>query len=59
VVVDDFDVPRTLRRPDKAHTPLVVDADAVLAKAVTFERFQPIARWRGKVAKIQDGVQRI
>ena len=33
--------------PFKANPPLVVDADAVLALAVTFERFESVTRQRG------------
>ena len=32
-------------RPEEAHTPLVVDADAVLTRPVTTERLEPVG-WR-------------
>ena len=37
--------------PFEANPPLVVDADAVLALAVTFERFETVAGQSGKVLK--------
>jgi hypothetical protein len=43
MVVDDFDMAWSSFLPDEADAPLVVDQDAVLAGAVAFQRFQPIA----------------
>src|SRR5689334_24733432 len=45
VVIHDFDVFRTGRRPTKTQTPLVVDADAVLTRTVALQRLEAIA-WR-------------
>jgi hypothetical protein len=39
VVVDNFDIESTFCGPFKAHTPLVIDADAVLAFSVAFQGF--------------------
>jgi hypothetical protein len=44
VVVHDFDVSRPGGRPDKAHAPLPIDADTVLAAAIVFQRFELVAR---------------
>lgn len=43
VVVHDFDLIGAIGVPDKADTPLVIDADAVLSFAVPLERFQMVA----------------
>jgi hypothetical protein len=43
MVVYDFDFMGVLIDPTKADAPLVVDADAVLAAAVTLEGFQAVA----------------
>jgi hypothetical protein len=45
MVVYDFDFVDVRLAPDKTDSELVVDADAVLALAIAFERFQTIA-WR-------------
>src|SRR5208282_4390076 len=43
VVVRDLDRRRSFFRPDEANPELVVDPDAVLALAVSFKRFEPVA----------------
>src|SRR6266536_5357254 len=40
VVIDDFDIARTLLGPDEADAPLIVDADRVLPSAISRERFE-------------------
>ncbi len=45
MVVDDFDILSASVLPNKAHPPLVIDADAVLARAVAPQKFEPIAGW--------------
>jgi hypothetical protein len=42
VVIDDLNVLRAFRGPHEAHAPLVVDADTVLAFAVTEKRLQAV-----------------
>jgi len=37
--------------PSKAHTPLFVDADAELARTVSLQRLQAVARWRAEKIK--------
>jgi len=46
MVIDNLDIGGAAIRPDKAHTPLIVDANAVLTGAIPFQGFQSIA-WRG------------
>ena len=43
MVIDYFHVQHTLRHPDEANTPLVIDADAVLNLAFRRQGFEPIA----------------
>jgi hypothetical protein len=57
VIVHDFNLVRTVFTPDKANTPLVVDADAVLILALASERFELIARWNSQVGQHHRGVQ--
>ena len=40
MVVDDFNVVRAVVTPDEAHTPLVVDANAVLPLAIALQHLQ-------------------
>jgi len=42
MVVNNFNIFRSRRRPSKADAPLVVDADGVLTLPAAFEGFQPI-----------------
>jgi len=46
MVIDNLDIGGAAIRPDKAHTPLIVNANAVLTGAIPFQGFQSIA-WRG------------
>jgi hypothetical protein len=56
VVIHYLNISRTLRRPHKAHAPLIIDADAVLPFAVPLQGFEPIARW-GR--QIEQNVRRV
>ena len=49
VVVGDFDVRSSLVCPAKAHAPLVVDPDAVLACPISTQSFEPMRRRNSKV----------
>src|SRR5262245_41413155 len=51
MVIDDFYVrwPRRPTRPLKADSPLVIDANAVLALAVTLQGFEPVTGQRTKI----------
>jgi hypothetical protein len=44
VIVDDFDIGRTLLGPGETDTPLVVDADRVLPASVSRESLEPVRR---------------
>ena len=43
--------------PDETDPPLVIDPDAVLANAVAFQEFQPIARRRKQITQRPRPVQ--
>jgi hypothetical protein len=45
VVVDNFDVRRTLRGPSETDSILVVDSDAKLASPIAFKGFKTIRWW--------------
>jgi hypothetical protein len=45
VIIGDFDGVGVLAFPTETKPVLVVDSDTVLAEAIFFERFEPIA-WR-------------
>lgn len=38
--------------PDKADAISIVDPDTVLPNPISFERFQPIARWNPHIAEV-------
>jgi len=44
MIVNDLDVVSVPTCPNEADPPSVVDTDAMLSLAVTFQRFQPVAR---------------
>lgn len=43
MVIDNLNVVRAVSLPDEADAILIVDADAVLARAIPFQSLQPIA----------------
>jgi hypothetical protein len=53
VVIDNFNIRRTGGAfwPFEANTPLVVDADAVLAFPAALQGLEPVSRQNGKVAE--------
>ncbi len=57
MAIDDRNVVSIPITPHKADAPLIVDANAVLSRAITFERFQSIARRCRKVAQLGGNVQ--
>src|ERR1035437_7606747 len=59
VVIHNFHIPRARGtvRPFEANTPLVIDADAVLAFAASFQGLEPVSRQNGKVAERQGSFQ--
>jgi hypothetical protein len=57
MVIDKLNVVSIPITPHKADAPPIVDANAVLSRSITFERFQSIARRRRKVAQLCGTVQ--
>lgn len=57
VIVDDFDGFRVAVDPAETDAELIVDSDAVLATAVSFERFQAVAGWDAQVVKSAGNLQ--
>ncbi len=51
MIVSDFDVHSSLIGPAKAHSPLVVDPDAILACPVATQGFQPVGRGNSKIGQ--------
>jgi hypothetical protein len=56
VVVDYGDVKRIAVLPAEADSPLIVDANAVLASAISFQLLQPVAWWNTKIFELFGGV---
>jgi hypothetical protein len=57
VVVDDFDVVRISAGPAETEAPLVVDADAVLARPVAHQLLETVGRWNTEVEKTSRSVE--
>ena len=57
MVVDDFDTIRAGGSPDEAETELVVDADAVLACAITPQGLQSVAWGNAQVVQTDRDLQ--
>ena len=51
MIVDDLDLPSVAITPDKADTPLLVDANAMVPKSVATKSFQPVARRDSQIIK--------
>jgi hypothetical protein len=51
VIVDALDVGRALLGPAEAESKLVVHSDGMLPCTIAREGFEPIVRWREKVAE--------
>jgi hypothetical protein len=49
VVINDFNIVGTVVSPHKTDPPLVVDANAVLARSVTSQSLQAVARRNAQV----------
>jgi hypothetical protein len=52
MVVHNFDIGRVPVFPYKANPPLVINANAMLARPVSFEGMEPIASWGHQVRQI-------
>src|SRR5437667_11741095 len=61
MVISNLDIGRTRRTggPLKANSPLIIDANAVLAFAVAMERLQSVAVEHSKVFQTDRGIQTI
>jgi hypothetical protein len=46
MIISNLNLGSIALRPGEANPKLIVDSDAVLASAVAFQRFQPVARKR-------------
>jgi hypothetical protein len=57
VIINNLDVERISILPSEADPPLIVDANAVLARAVPFQGFPSITRRRSEVAKFDGTVE--
>ncbi len=51
MIVGDFYLHSALVCPDKAHSPLVIDPDAVLPLSVPTQGFQSVGGWHPKVSE--------
>src|SRR5262245_19003431 len=59
VVIDDFDIGRTLLGPHETDAPLIVDADRMLAGAVSRERLEPVRRRCTQVVEVAGVVEHV
>jgi hypothetical protein len=57
VIVDDFDVDRTLRRPFETNALLAVYPDAELTAPIAGKGFEPVAGRRFQIAQFHRGIQ--
>lgn len=57
MIIHDFYFFRIGSNPDKADTPLVVDANAALACAAAFQCFQSIARRHAQTVETNGGME--
>ena len=57
VIIDDFDLMCAIRFPEKADSPLLVDSNAVLALALSPQRFETICRRDAQVFQCVGNVQ--
>lgn len=59
MVVDDLDVSRSQIRPDKADPVLIVDPNAVLARAALLECLQTVGGRHAEIVELPCGVQEL
>lgn len=57
MIIHDFNLAGVALTPQKADPPLFIDANAVPAFAVAFERFQVVARRHGQLLQLGGRVQ--
>jgi len=51
MIINNFDVFCKSIRPTKADSPLIIDANTVLAQTITLERLKAIAEWDSQILK--------
>jgi hypothetical protein len=51
VVINNFNMTSVALSPHKAHTPLVIDANAVLPLATTGQSLKPVVGWYAQIIK--------
>ena len=61
MIIDNLDIRWTgsAFRPFEANPPLIVDADAVLASSVSFQRFKPVARQNGEIFQLDGRLETV
>lgn len=57
MIVHDFNVMCLAVAPHETDPPLVVDPDAMLSCAITFERFKAIAGWNAQILQSRGGMK--
>jgi len=57
MIVHDLDLFGPLVRPTEAEAELIVNTNAVLARAVPFQGFQSIARWNSQIVELARDLQ--
>ena len=57
VIIINFDIVSIAAFPDKADAPLIVDANAVLAGALSFQCFKTISGWQAELSKFIHGMK--
>lgn len=57
MIVGDFHLLRTLIRPAETEAVLLIDADAVLAAAITFQKFKTVAGRAFQILKAGRGME--
>lgn len=58
MIIDEFYVVRIAVTPPKAYSPLLVDSDAMLPRAIAHETFQSVAGRNAKIAQLLGGIQK-
>jgi len=57
VVIHNLHIKGIALLPDKTDPPLVIDADAVLARPVTLQSFQSVGGWYAQIIQVPGVVQ--
>src|ERR1017187_6608940 len=57
MIIHDFNVVRVFAVPAEANAPLVVDADAVLSRAIAFQGFQAVAGRQGQITQFAGAIK--